>query len=144
VDVIEIRKRVMRLPRTLEGQMRLLHQERNSPYQGVPFNQRTLGDLLEEFYIGTAQELLELKRREAGDLSADEERRLALLTDIMEGNIDAPDRRAVFDLDEDEAEEVWFTAHKTGDALADYWEKQIAAGEEPDFDLEEVPDEESA
>jgi hypothetical protein len=124
--------------------MRLLHQEKNRPYQGVPFEQRTLGDLLEEFYLGVVMELSDLKARPPSDLSNDEEGRKARLIDILDGNVEATDRRALMDLTEEESDEVWETAHVTGDPLADYWERQIARGEEPDFELTEVPDEEAA
>lgn len=119
--------------------MRLLHHEQNRPHHGVPFENRTLGDCLEEFYIGAFQEMEELRRRSPEDLSADEVNRKAVLMDIMEGNVEASKRHALFDLSESESEEVWHTPHKTGDPLADYWEEQIARGEEPDFDLTEVP-----
>lgn len=120
------------------GQMEIAHRAKNNPWANVPFDQRTKGDCLEEFFFEVAAELEGLEGRD--DLTADEHARRASLKDILEGNIEARDRHAVHGLDEEESEEVWGTAHKTGDPLADYWEEQIARGEDPDFDLTEVPE----
>lgn len=71
------------------------------------------------------------------DLTAAEQQRLTELDDLLS---DEPQR--LQDLSPEESDDVWHTAHRTGDPLADYWERQIARGETPDFDLTEVPDEE--
>lgn len=46
------------------------------------------------------------------------------------------DKRDLRGLDEDESAEEWETAHTTGDPLVDKWEREIAAGQDPDLDEE--------
>jgi len=77
-----------------------------------------------------------LRDRASLGLEPHESLRLAQLEDVFS---DEP----VYlpDLSPEESEELWFTAHRTGDPLADYWERQIARGEVPDLDLAEVPEE---
>lgn len=113
------------------------HREKHPPHKGVPWDQRTLGDLLEEYFLDAALEAEELRDRLAsGDLEPMAARRLAQLEDLF-----SAEPVYLQDLSSEESEGVWDTAHRTGDPLADYWEAQIARGEVPDLDLTDVPEE---
>jgi hypothetical protein len=112
------------------------HREKHRPHKGVPWDDRTIGDLLEEFFVDMALEARDLRYR-APDLDGPEARRLAELEDLIS---DEPAFLA--DLSPEETDELWEVAHRTGDPLADYWERQIARGEAPNLDLTEVPEDE--
>ena len=112
------------------------HREKHQPHSGVPWEDRTTGDLLEEFFLDLALEARAL-RSKGPDMEPAEIQRLAELEDILS---DSPESLA--NLTEDESDDLWETAHRTGDPLADYWERQIANGEVPDLDLTEVPEDE--
>lgn len=100
--------------------MRLWHYGRHKPFTGVPFDRRTTGDLLEEFYLGVAAEIEQLDARRA-DLKQDETERLERLERILRPG----------DVDEIEG--------GTGDPLADYWEYRIAHDLPVDLDLNVPP-----
>lgn len=112
------------------------HRDKHQPHRGVPWEERTVGDLLEEYFVDLAIDAQGLRSR-LQDLSSAEQERLLELDDLLS---DAPQR--LQDLSAEESDDLWETAHSTGDPLADYWERQIARGEVPDLDLTEVPDEE--
>lgn len=110
------------------------HRDKHPPHSGVSWDDRTIGDLLEEFFLDMALEATSLRKR-VPDLDSMEAQRLAELDDLLS---DEPQLLA--DMDAEESEDLWVTAHRTGDPLADYWERQIARGEVPDLDLTEVPE----
>lgn len=112
------------------------HRGKHPPYEGVPWEERTLGSLLEEYFLDIALEAHRLRGRlQDDDLELAEHQRLTELEDILS---DEPSSLA--NLTDEESDDVWETAHSTGDPLADYWERQIQRGETPDFDLTEVPE----
>lgn len=110
------------------------HREKHRPHKGVPWEARTLGDLLEEYFLDIALEARSL-RDKCPDLEPGDELHLAELEDLLS---DQPENLA--GLSEADSDDVWDTAHKTGDPLADFWEWQISQDIEPDFDLTEVPE----
>lgn len=116
----------------------LWHRDKHPPHKGVPWEERTLGSLLEEYFLDISLEAQRLRDRlRDDDLEAVEQSRLAELEDILS---DEPSNLS--NLSSDESDGVWETAHRTGDPLCDYWERQIERGETPDFDLTEVPEDE--
>lgn len=122
------------LAETNEGRLRLWHHSRYKTYQGVEFEDRTLGDILEEFYTGVAVEVDQLSSHRA-NLSVEELERLGDLEEVLE----EPDRTSLRGLSTEESEAVYMTAHKTGDPLADYWEYRASRDLPVDLDLTEVP-----
>jgi len=112
------------------------HREKHQPHKGVPWDDRTFGDLLEEYFLDIALEVRSLRKR-VTELEPAEARHLVELEDMLE---DEPAYLA--ELSSEETDDLWETAHRTGDPLADYWERQIANGEVPDLDLTEVPEDE--
>lgn len=120
---------------TSEGKLRLWHLERYKPFEGIPFEDRTLGSLLEEFYMSIAAGIEQLSGRE--DLSTDEIDHLHRLEDILDRKLG--DRKALSGLSAEESEEFWKTPRSTGDPLADYWEYRLANGLPPNYDLDEPP-----
>ena len=118
------------------GQLQLWHFERHLPYQGVPYEDRTHGDLLDEWYTAIALRVDQLRSRRA-ELGADGLDRLASLEEILQPRAD--ERVSLRNLSPEEAESVYMTAHKTGDPLGDYWEYRISKGLEVDLDLKSPP-----
>lgn len=103
---------------TREGKLRLWHFSRHQPYQGVPWEQRTQGDLLEEFYLSVAADIDDLTARQTS-LDASELNRLDRLESLLRPTEDG------------EAD--------SGDLLADYWDYCIEQGLPVDLDLKEAP-----
>lgn len=136
-DVARIKRRARRIADRKEplAGLRIWHRDKHPPYKGVPWEDRTIGDLLEEYFLDVALEARRL--RERSDLESADYERLATLEDLLS---ESPENLA--DLSPEESDDVWETAHRTGDPLADYWERQIARGEVPDLDLTEVPEDE--
>lgn len=99
--------------------MRLWHFRRHPPWQGVPYEARTHGDLLEEFYLSVASEIDQLTDR-MSDLSSDEITRLHTLERVLDADDSVDDE-------------------STGDPLADYWEYRAEHGLSMDLDLKEAP-----
>ena len=75
-------------------------------------------------------------RNSFADLSGEEQHKLQVLEDILSD--EGAERRNLRDLNPEESDEVWSTAHQTGDPLVDKWEREIAEGKTPDLD--EAPD----
>jgi hypothetical protein len=115
------------------GKLQLWHQDRYKPYEGVPFEDRTTGDLLLEFYTVVAAEVEQLSSRTT-ELDPKELERLSELEEML-----SADRTSLRGLDAAAADEVCSTAHRTGDPLVDYWEYQVSRGITPDLDLKEPP-----
>jgi hypothetical protein len=85
----------------------------------VPYDDRTHGDLLEEFYLVVAAEIDDLGSHRA-DLSAEDTARLARLETLLnpkDGEVESG----------------------TGDPLADYWEYRLAKDLPVNLDLNEAP-----
>jgi hypothetical protein len=120
------------LTKTGLGRLQLWHQGRYKPYQGVAFEDRTPGDLFEEFYLEIAGEIEQLAGRRM-DLSGEELERLMNLEESLEPA--ASDRTALKGLSEEDSLEVYGTAHKSGDPLADYWEYRLSKGLDVDLDM---------
>jgi len=95
----------------------------------VPFEDRTLGGLLREFYADTAAELSRLRAKLRAD-GHDPETEVRI-SDLERVFSDSPDLQS---LDAEESLENWTIPRRTGDPLADRWEEQIARGEVPDLD----------
>lgn len=106
------------------------------PYEGIRFEDRTPGDIMAEFYMVVAAELDQL-RSKVSELSASEIERLAELEDVLRPT--AEGRMALRGLSKAEADQVIATAHRTGDPLVDYWERQVALGRSIDLDQLSVP-----
>jgi len=101
--------------------------------QNVPFEDRALGEVLEEFYTGAAARAHEL-RSSFDELGPEEQRQLQALEDVL--SEEGAERHSLVDLTPEQSEDVWLTAHKTGDPLCDKWEREIARGEVPDLEEE--------
>ena len=136
VDETRLLTQAKELSKTTLGKLRLWHLDRYKPHEGVAFEDRTPGDLLEEFYLTIAAEIDTLSGKRA-DLEADELERLLRLEEVLEPEVE--DRTALRGLSAEESEEVYSTAHKTGDPMADYWEYRISRGLSVDLEIEEVP-----
>ena len=94
--------------------------------QSLPFEERSLGDLLREYYTDCASELARLNAKMEADGHDPETE--AKISDLERVFSDEPDFGGM------DAEESWDIPRRTGDPLADKWEAQIARGETPDFD----------
>ena len=105
-------------------------------YEGVPFEQRTLGDLLEEFYLGVVSEVEALRSR-IGDLDGEALDRLAELEDLLRPEVG--ERASLRGLSPEEAEETWRMRRSTGDPLVDYWEYRLSKDLPVNLDLHEAP-----
>jgi hypothetical protein len=105
------------------GGIQLWHAERYKPYQQVQYADRTIGDLLEEYYIMIVVEAERL-REKAEELDADELDRLSRLEEQLRPSVG--DRASLRGLSEEESLELWTTPHYTGDPLTDYWEYRIS------------------
>lgn len=118
--------------KTQRGKLRAWWKDKYQTQQSVPFEQRTLGGLIREYYEDAAIELTRLR----GKLSAeghdpDVEVRITELERLF-SDADT-DLQA---LNAEESLDNWHVARSTGDSLADQWEQQIARGEVPDMDEE--------
>ena len=91
------------------------------------FEDRSYGGLWSEFYEQVAAKIYQLRNGEMDPVSLE---RLGGLEKLLE----PADKVALSALSEEESLEVWGTAHRTGDPLADKWEREIAAGHTPDLD----------
>jgi hypothetical protein len=89
--------------------------------------------VLEEFYFEAAARAYDL-RQNLDELSPAEQHQLQVLEDALSEEGD--EKHSLIDLSPEESEDVWLTAHKTGDPLVDKWEREIAAGGTPDLDEE--------
>lgn len=108
------------LPKTALGPLRLWHYDRYPhAHRGVPFEQRTLGGLLREYYLSVVARA-ELLRERVADLESEELDELSKLENILRG-----DRRSLRNLTEAESLEVWAQPNYTGDPLTDYWEYRV-------------------
>jgi len=101
------------------GQLKSWWWHRYKPFDGVKFEDRTPGDLLEEFYGAVAIELAQLQG--VAGLNTAQFERLEILEQILEPE----DRHALAGMSGSAAEEEWNTIHRTGDPLGDYWEYRI-------------------
>jgi hypothetical protein len=113
------------------------HRGKHPPHKGVSWDQRTLGDLLEEYFLDAALEAKDLRARlSRDDLDPEDAQRLAQLEDVL-----SDDPVSLVGLSEEESEEVWATADSTGDILTDYWEYRISQDLSVDLDMsvEDVP-----
>lgn len=107
---------------TAQGSLRAWYNERHPIH--VSFDDRALGEVLEEFYFDVASRVQALRER-LDSLSAVQQEQLSTLEELLEEqppSISEPD------------EDPWLKAHRTGDRLVDKWEQQIARGEMPDLD----------
>ena len=93
----------------------------------------SLGEVLESFYSEAASRAHDL-RGSFEELSPEEQHRLQVLEDIL--SEEGAEKHSLVDLTPEESEDVWMTAHKTGDPLCDKWEQEIADGRIPDLDEE--------
>jgi hypothetical protein len=118
-DEKRLQEQARALLETAEGKLRFWHFHRHPPYQDVPYDQRTTGDLLEEFYLVVAAEVDKLRGRQAS-LDAAELTRLDRLEAVL-NPVEGAD------------------ADSTGDPLADYWEYRATHGLSIDLDLNEAP-----
>ncbi len=109
--------------------LRAWHQARYKPYAQVPFLDRTLGDLLEEFYFDLAMTAEEL-RGQVDDLDPAQLERLSKIEEML-----MDERNVLSGLSDADSREVWKTAHVTGDPLVDRWERELADDNKiPDMD----------
>jgi len=112
-----------------------LHKWWANKYQNgvtLPFDERTEGDLLREYYEDAAYELERLKDQVRADgHNPDIEVKMGDLESLFSDS-----ERDLQGLDAAESQENWTIARKTGDPLADKWENAIARGETPDLDEE--------
>lgn len=109
--------------------------DRYKPYENILFEDRTLGDLLEEFYYSIANDVSTLKG--INNPSDEQLRRLTDLEEIL--SLDPDERRSMIGLSGAQKDEILSTAHKTGDPLVDYWEYRLSKDLDIDMDLKEVP-----
>jgi hypothetical protein len=107
---------------TAQGALRAWYVERHP--HSLSFDDRALGEVLEEFYFDVASRVQMLRER-FDTLSAAEQQRLTALEELLEENEPT---------ELDSEDDPWLKAHHTGDRLVDKWEKQIARGEMPDLD----------
>lgn len=109
------------------------HRKKHRPNEGVPWDDRTLGDLLEEYLVDRAVEAQEIRDRFPDQQESGDTDRLAVLENLL-----ADDPVPMSDEDDDD---VFANMRPTGDPLIDYWQRQLARGETPDLDLTEPPEE---
>lgn len=104
----------------------------------MPFEDRTPGDLLEEFYFAIACEWDSL-RDSVAHLSASQLDRLRSLEDIL----DPMERKALYGASASQAATEWERIRHTGDPLGDYWEYRIVKGliTQADWNLKAAPPE---
>jgi hypothetical protein len=114
----------------------LWHREKHPPNKGIVWDDRTLGDLLEEYFFDIATEVRSLRSKQ-GELEFADLQRMGELEDLL---ADSPESLA--GMSAEESDEVWETPHKTGDPLGDYWEWCISRGKDVDLDMkvEDIPE----
>jgi len=117
---------------TIGGQLQgWWNQKHEASPPSIPFDQRTVGDLLREYYFDAASELSRLQDRQRGEgHNAENEARIIELERIFSGE----DHTDLKDMDAEQSEENWLIPRRTGDPLVDKWEAAIARGETPDLD----------
>lgn len=135
-DETRLLARARNLTKTDLGRLQLWHMGRYKSYEGVSFEDRTPGDVIEEFYLTVAAEMDQLVSRR-DDLEAAELERLSDLEDILSPSVS--DRTSLRGLSTEDSNEVYGMAHKTGDSLADYWEYRISKDLPVDLDLKHTP-----
>ena len=87
--------------------------------------------MLREYFFEHAVELDRLRGQlRAEGHTPDVEVRIGDLERLFSG-----DQAELQSLDAGESEENWFIPRRTGDPLADKWERQLAAGETPDLEV---------
>jgi len=128
--------RVLRASQSGIGKLRIWHASQHKPYEGVAFDDRTPGSVLEEFYMSIAVEVDQL-RNVGSNLSTTSLERLKVLENILYPDIN--DRRSLLGLSKEESDRVYSHARSTGDPLADYWEYREANNLSVDLDLSEAP-----
>lgn len=122
-------KRIARLKaKTIDGRLYQWWQSKYKDSAFKPFEKRTHGSILREYFLDLAVELDQLmERRKDVDywtgLDLEEQSKLEERVNDIE---------RVLSTGEEEPEKL------SSDALIDKWEAQIAAGEDPDLD--ELPD----
>ena len=104
------------MPNQPLGRLKLWHARRYQVYQDVPFEDRTLGSLMREFYLSLTVMADGLRSRRS-ELTGEELEQLADLEEIL----DPEDRTVITDMDDDEVDKVVAKRVK-GDPLATYWE----------------------
>jgi hypothetical protein len=102
--------------------LRLWHEGRYKTYHQIPFEDRTIGGLLEEYYTTIIAEVEKL-RGQTGELDTDDLDRLSRLEEQLRPKVG--DRKSLRGLSEHQSLEVWNTPFYTGDPLTDYWEYRI-------------------
>ena len=113
-DESRLKKLARETQKTKIGSLRLWHLRRYKSYEGIAYKDRTLGDLLEEFYLMLAAEANTLKNQHES-LSPEDVDRLRRIESLLE---DVPEH---------------------GDRLEDYWKYRFENDLEVDLDLTEVP-----
>lgn len=104
----------------------------------MPFEDRTPGDLLEEFYFHAATEWDAL-RSTVAELSVAQLDRLRSLEDILEPS----ERKVLYGASQAQAAQAWNQVRRTGDPLGDYWEYRAVHGliTAADFERKQAPPE---
>jgi hypothetical protein len=132
MDVDQIKRRAVRRAKgkgnSLEGTLQTWHHNRYKPWQGVRFEDRTIGDLLEEMFFDLAV-MAEDMRARVDDLDPVQLEKLAGIEEAL-----MEERNVLSGLSESDSVEVWETAHVTGDPLVDKWEREVASKQTPDLD----------
>jgi hypothetical protein len=131
MDADRIKKWARREAQTGQGQLRAWWTRRyEATAASKPFEQRTAGDLLREYYFDAAIELDRLKaQQKAEGHSAELEVKIGDLERLFSG-----EESELQSLDAEASEENWLIPRRTGDPMADEWERQIAAGQAPNLD----------
>jgi len=133
-DETRIKKASLAACDTGIGSLRLWHLSKyKTLYPNVLFEDRTYGDLLEEFYLGVTNEWNTL-RSATDPLSRDQEDRLHDLDRVLGVAASSEELQSRND-------KAWTTVRATGDPLGDYWEYRAAHGliTTADFDLKTPP-----
>ncbi|MCU0913035.1 MAG: hypothetical protein MUC88_00555 [Planctomycetes bacterium] len=128
-DLEKIRALARLEPETLRGRLKSWYDRKYEAQRGGNFEDQTKGGLLREFFCDAAHDLSRLRGALADGPDPDAEARIADLERLFSERDD--DLQA---LDADESLENWCVPRRTGDPVADEWERQIARGEMPDLD----------
>lgn len=129
MDVEKIKKRALQQQKTFRGRLKLWHSLKYGKINPKRFEDRTIGGLLREYYEDAAFELERLRGQLSEGYSPEIEVKITELEQLFsDSKVDLQS------LDADESLDNYQKARKTGDPLADKWERQIAAGETPDLE----------
>ncbi|MBT8430089.1 MAG: hypothetical protein KJN79_09285 [Gammaproteobacteria bacterium] len=130
MDVARIKKLALLEQQTFKGKLQGWWWGKYGGKVGAPFEKRTMGGLLREYFCEAAIDLSRLRAQLRTDgHDADVEERIRDLEELFS---DSTTR--LQSLTDEESLVEWEKSRRTGDPKVDEWEAAIARGEAPDLE----------